>query len=368
MADIANARKTVALEIYNNWSQGPSLMSVFADGDMTESPSKDIPYVGAITVAQSDTQTAQTSTFSRHELQNNLQALSSQKLTQTQINQLFAGNGAAIVQMLRAQLGAVRSDWDTRLITTMLSNADNAVANHSNLAGATLTAAMVYAFVGKASEISGLTPGSPKVMLVNPQMSAAIRTAFNNGFDNQRPAGFADVGLPFLGVVAGIPAFEHASVPGGVGAYAESGTIASATAASGVVTINFDSAHPFVAGQQVYTSGLEAANDVPSSSPCTVTVVDADTITIDFADSSASPPSDGAVTLGTSPTVYSATAMAIMAPTERVWWSADSVAPQVKLVDTESGNGVGVEQQVFHQHGHVIAADACKVLHAPLLS
>lgn len=368
MADIANARKAVELEIYNNWSQGPSLMSVFSASDMTESPTKDIPYVGALTVATTGTQSAATSTFSRHELQNNLIALSSQKLSQAQINQLFQGNGAAVSQMLRAQLGAVQADWDTRLITTMLSNAANAIGNHSNVGAAALTKAMVYGFVGKASEISGLTPGAPKVMLLNPQMSASIRTLFDNGFDNQRPAEMADVGLPFLGMVAGVPAFEHASVPGGVGAYAQSGSIASATASSGVVTINFSAAHPFVAGQQVYTSGLTASIDVPSSDPCPVTIVDSDTITIDFADTAGSPPGDGAVSLGTDPTVYSASSMGILVPIERLWWSADSVAPQVKLVDSRSADGVGVEQQIYHQHGHVIATDACKVLHAPLLS
>ena len=105
MADAA--RKAVQSALLDTWSRGPSLLPLLTNlGPVVRGgDSVDVPYIGSLTVATSESQAVSSTSVSVHTLTVNRPKFINQGLTMAQMAQLLNGNDAFAQQITRASSG-----------------------------------------------------------------------------------------------------------------------------------------------------------------------------------------------------------------------------------------------------------------------
>lgn len=351
MADAA--RKAVQSALLDTWSRGPSLLPLLTNlGPVVRGgDSVDVPYIGSLTVATSEAQSVSATSLSVHTLTVNRPKFINQGLTMAQMAQLLNGNDAFAQQLTRASSGQLANAIERDIIEHMITS--SAVSYHVNLAADAIVDDDVNLAEAIMREQDGVANSQGDLFwLVSPRAAASIKNAADFSYDSISPQG--GVGLPLIGQINGIPVYTHNAMPGSVDALRQQVATSAVSISSNVATATVPSGHGFVAGQQIWTSGL--TTNVAVGSPVTITSVTATTIVYPLT------AADGALADGVG-TIYSASSMAALVYRPWLWYATDGEIPFVELVKREANAGYGL--QLFQHLGRAMATGAAVIMHAP---
>lgn len=343
--------KYVQSQILDTWTRGPSIIPLITDlsGEVPNGDTIDaFPQMVSPTVNSSESAAVESSSVSITQLIKNRDAFINFGLTETQRLQLLAGNYPS--SMMQSMVGTMKEAIDRDIVTYLLGLAGSA-SYHGNLAADAITAADIADIAGSAREQPGVSSLEWK-WIANPRFTASIHS--NSAYVPNPSGPTTELGLPQLGVLNGLPYFEHSAVPGSVNAMRQQVATSAVTITSNSATATVASGHGFVAGQQIWTTGL--TSNVAVSSPVTITSTTATTIVYPLTGS------DGALADGVG-TIYSASSMAILVYSPRVAYAQDRTSPMPTMVKREANAGYAM--QLFMKYGRVGLAGAAYVLHAP---
>ena len=352
MADAA--RKAVQSALLDTWSRGPSLLPLLTNlGPVVRGgDSVDVPYIGSLTVATSESQAVSSTSVSVHTLTVNRPKFINQGLTMAQMAQLLNGNDAFAQQITRASSGQLANAIERDIIEHMITS--SGVSYHVNLAGDAVTDDDVNEAEARMREQDGVANSQGDLFwLVSPKAAASIKNAADFSYDSVSPQQ-GGLGLPLIGSINGIPVYTHNAMPGGVDALRQQVATSAVSVSSNSATATVAAGHGFVAGQQIWTSGL--TTNVAVGSPVTITSVTATTIVYPLT------ASDGALADGIG-TIYSASSMAALVYRPWLWYATDGEIPFVELVKREANAGYGL--QLFQHLGRAMATGAAVIMHAP---
>jgi len=354
MADTAGSLKYVIGQILDTWSRGPSVIPLITDisGEMPNGDTIDaFPTMVAPTVATSESASVESSSISVTQLIKNRDAFVNFGLTETQRLQLLVGQYPD--QMVRRIVGSMKEYIDRQIVEYMLQSLafDASGTYHGNLAADAVTAGDIANLIGQAKDQDGYN-GEGWAWVGNPRFTASVHS--NTAYVPNPSAPTGNLGLPQLGVLNGIPYYEHNAVPGGQLATRQQAATSAVTVTSNVATATVASGHGFVAGQQIFTTGLSA--NVAVGSPVTISSVTATTIVYPLT------AADGALADGVG-TILSASSMALLVRSDKVAYASDRTSPTPMLVKRETN--AGYTMQLFLKYGRVGLAGGVWVLHAP---
>jgi hypothetical protein len=352
MADAA--RKAVQSALLDTWSRGPSLLPLLTNlGPVVRGgDSVDVPYIGSLTVATSESQAVSATSLSVYTMTVNRPKFINQGLTMAQMAQLLNGNDAFAQQITRASSGQLANAIERDIVEHII--ASTGVAYHVNLAADAIIDDDLNAAEAVMREQDGVanTMGD-LAWVVSPRAAASIKNAADFSYDSVSPLQ-GGVGLPMLGSINGIPVYTHNALPGAVDALRQQVATSAVSITSNVATATVASGHGFVAGQQIWTSGL--TSNVPVDTPVTITSVTATTIVYPLT------ASNGALADGVG-TIYSASSMAMLIHRPWIYYGMDGEIPAVELVKREANAGYGL--QLFQHLGRAMATGAAVIVHAP---
>ena len=351
MADAA--RKAVQSALLDTWSRGPSLLPLLTNlGPVVRGgDSVDVPYIGDLTVNTSESGSVAASSLSVYTLTVNRPKFINQGITMAQMAQLLNGNDQFTAQLTRASAAQLANAIERDLVEHMITQAP--VAQHVNLAADAITDDDLNEAEAKITQQAGVASDRGSLFwLMNPMAAASIKNAAQFSYDSVAPQG--QLGLPQIGLLNGIPAYTHAAVPGSVEGLRQQVATSAVTISSNSATATVPSGHGFVAGQQIWTSGL--TTNVTVGSPVTITSVTSTTIVYPLT------AGDGALADGVG-TIYSASSMALLCYSPWIWYAADGEIPNVELVKREANAGYGL--QLFQHIGRTLAAGSVYIVHAP---
>ena len=272
-------------------------------------------------------------------------------LTETQRMQLLVGQYPE--QMIRRIVGTMKEYIDRQLVEYMLQSLayDTSATYHGNVAADAVTAGDIANLIGAAKDQDGYN-GDGWAWVGNPRFTASVHS--NTAYVPNPSAPTGNLGLPQLGVLNGIPYYEHNAVPGGQLAMRQQIATSAVTISSNVATATVAAGHGFVPGQIIYTTGL--TTNVPIGTPVAITSVTATTIVYPLT------ASDGALADGIG-TIYSASSMALLVRSDRIAYAQDRTSPTPMLVKRETN--AGYTMQLFLKYGRIGLAGGVWVLHAP---
>jgi hypothetical protein len=352
MADAA--RKAVQSALLDTWSRGPSLLPLLTNlGPVVRGgDSVDVPYIGSLTVATSESQAVSATSLSVYTMTVNRPKFINQGLTMAQMAQLLNGNDAFAQQITRASSGQLANAIERDIVEHIITN--TGVAYHVNLAADAVTDEDINAAEAVMREQDGVANAMGDLAwVVSPRAAASIKNAADFSYDSVAPLQ-GGVGLPMLGSINGIPVYTHNALPGAVDALRQQVATSAVSISTNVATATVPSGHGFVAGQQIWTSGL--TTNVAVGSPVTITSVTATTIVYPLTGS------DGALADGVG-TIYSASSMAMLIHRPWIYYGMDGEIPAVELVKREANAGYGL--QLFQHLGRAMATGAAVIVHAP---
>ena len=352
MADAA--RKAVQSALLDTWSRGPSLLPLLTNlGPVVRGgDSVDVPYIGSLTVATSESQAVSATSLSVYTMTVNRPKFINQGLTMAQMAQLLNGNDAFAQQITRASSGQLANAIERDIVEHIITN--TGVSYHVNLAADAVTDEDINAAEAVMREQDGVANAMGDLAwVVSPRAAASIKNAADFSYDSVAPLQ-GGVGLPMLGSINGIPVYTHNALPGAVDALRQQTATSAVTISSNVATAPVPAGHGFVAGQQIWTSGL--TTNVPVGTPVTITSVTATTIVYPLT------ASDGALADGVG-TIYSASSMAMLIHRPWIYYGMDGEIPAVELVKREANAGYGL--QLFQHLGRAMATGAAVIVHAP---
>lgn len=352
MADAA--RKAVQSALLDTWSRGPSLLPLLTNlGPVVRGgDSVDVPYIGSLTVATSESQAVSATSLSVYTMTVNRPKFINQGLTMAQMAQLLNGNDAFAQQITRASSGQLANAIERDIVEHIITS--TGVSYHVNLAADAVTDDDLNAAEAVMREQDGVANAMGDLAwVVSPRAAASIKNAADFSYDSVAPLQ-GGVGLPMLGSINGIPVYTHNALPGAVDALRQQVATSAVSISTNVATATVPSGHGFVAGQQIWTSGL--TTNVAVSSPVTITSVTATTIVYPLT------ASDGALADGVG-TIYSASSMAMLIHRPWIYYGMDGEIPAVELVKREANAGYGL--QLFQHLGRAMATGAAVIVHAP---
>ena len=354
MAETAGSLKYVIGQILDTWSRGPSVIPLISDisGEMPNGDTIDaFPSMVAPTVATSESASVESSSVSITQLIKNRDAFVNFGLTETQRLQLLTGQYPE--QMVRRIVGTMKEYIDRDIVSYALTNLayDTSATYHGNVAGDAVTAGDIADLIGRAKDQDGYN-GEGWAWIGNPRFTASVHS--NSAYVPNPSAPTGNLGLPQLGVLNGIPYYEHNAIPGGQLAMRQQVATSAVTVSSNVATATVASGHGFVPGQIIWTSGL--TTNVAVGSPVAITSVTATTIVYPLT------AADGALADGVG-TIYSASSMALLVRSDRLAYAQDRTSPTPMLVKRETN--AGYTMQLFMKYGRVGLAGGVWVLHAP---
>jgi hypothetical protein len=352
MADAA--RKAVQSALLDTWSRGPSLLPLLTNlGPVVRGgDSVDVPYVGTLTVATSESQAVSATSLSVYTMTVNRPKFINQGLTMAQMAQLLNGNDAFAQQITRASSGQLANAIERDIVEHIITS--TGVAYHVNLAADAVTDDDLNAAEAVMREQDGVANAMGDLAwVVSPRAAASIKNAADFSYDSVAPLQ-GGVGLPMLGSINGIPVYTHNALPGAVDALRQQVATSAVSISTNVATATVPSGHGFVAGQQIWTSGL--TTNVAVGSPVTISSVTATTIVYPLT------ASDGALADGVG-TIYSASSMAMLIHRPWIYYGMDGEIPAVELVKREANAGYGL--QLFQHLGRAVATGAAVIVHAP---
>jgi hypothetical protein len=352
MADAA--RKAVQSALLDTWSRGPSLLPLLTNlGPVVRGgDSVDVPYIGSLTVATSESQAVSATSLSVYTMTVNRPKFINQGLTMAQMAQLLNGNDAFAQQITRASSGQLANAIERDIVEHIITN--TGVSYHVNLAADAVTDEDINAAEAVMREQDGVANAMGDLAwVVSPRAAASIKNAADFSYDSVSPLQ-GGVGLPMLGSINGIPVYTHNALPGAVDALRQQVATSAVTVSGNSATATVPSGHGFVAGQQIWTSGL--TTNVAVGSPVTITSVTATTIVYPLT------AGDGALADGVG-TIYSASSMAMLIHRPWIYYGMDGEIPAVELVKREANAGYGL--QLFQHLGRAVATGAAVIVHAP---
>jgi hypothetical protein len=352
MADAA--RKAVQSALLDTWSRGPSLLPLLTNlGPVVRGgDSVDVPYIGSLTVATSESQAVSATSLSVYTMTVNRPKFINQGLTMAQMAQLLNGNDAFAQQITRASSGQLANAIERDIVEHIITS--TGVAYHVNLAADAVTDEDINAAEAVMREQDGVANAMGDLAwVVSPRAAASIKNAADFSYDSVSPQQ-GGVGLPMLGSINGIPVYTHNALPGAVDALRQQAATSAVSVSTNVATATVPAGHGFVAGQQIWTSGL--TTNVAVGSPATITSVTATTIVYPLT------ASDGALADGVG-TIYSASSMAMLIHRPWIYYGMDGEIPAVELVKREANAGYGL--QLFQHLGRAMATGAAVIVHAP---
>lgn len=352
MADAA--RKAVQSALLDTWSRGPSLLPLLTNlGPVVRGgDSVDVPYIGSLTVATSESQAVSATSLSVYTMTVNRPKFINQGLTMAQMAQLLNGNDAFAQQITRASSGQLANAIERDIVEHIITN--TGVSYHVNLAADAVTDEDINAAEAVMREQDGVANAMGDLAwVVSPRAAASIKNAADFSYDSVAPLQ-GGVGLPMLGSINGIPVYTHNALPGAVEALRQQVATSAVSISTNVATATVPSGHGFVAGQQIWTSGL--TTNVAVGSPVTITSVTSTTIVYPLT------ASDGALADGIG-TIYSASSMAMLIHRPWIYYGMDGEIPAVELVKREANAGYGL--QLFQHLGRAMATGAAVIVHAP---
>lgn len=352
MADAA--RKAVQSALLDTWSRGPSLLPLLTNlGPVVRGgDSVDVPYIGSLTVATSESQAVSATSLSVYTMTVNRPKFINQGLTMAQMAQLLNGNDAFAQQITRASSGQLANAIERDIVEHIITS--TGVAYHVNLAADAVTDEDLNAAEAVMREQDGVANAMGDLAwVVSPRAAASIKNAADFSYDSVSPLQ-GGVGLPMLGSINGIPVYTHNALPGAVDALRQQVATSAVSISTNVATATVPSGHGFVAGQQIWTSGL--TTNVAVGSPVTITSVTATTIVYPLT------AGDGALADGVG-TIYSASSMAMLIHRPWIYYGMDGEIPAVELVKREANAGYGL--QLFQHLGRAMATGAAVIVHAP---
>ena len=352
MADAA--RKAVQSALLDTWSRGPSLLPLLTNlGPVVRGgDSVDVPYIGSLTVATSESQAVSATSLSVYTMTVNRPKFINQGLTMAQMSQLLNGNDAFAQQITRASSGQLANAIERDIVEHIITS--TGVAYHVNLAADAVTDDDLNAAEAVMREQDGVANAMGDLAwVVSPRAAASIKNAADFSYDSVAPQQ-GGVGLPMLGSINGIPVYTHNALPGAVDALRQQVATSAVSISTNVATATVPSGHGFVAGQQIWTSGL--TTNVAVGSPVTITSVTATTIVYPLT------AGDGALADGVG-TIYSASSMAMLIHRPWIYYGMDGEIPAVELVKREANAGYGL--QLFQHLGRAMATGAAVIVHAP---
>jgi hypothetical protein len=354
MAETSGSLKYVIGQILDTWSRGPSVIPLISDisGEMPNGDTIDaFPSMVAPTVATSESASVESSSISVTQLIKNRDAFVNFGLTETQRLQLLVGQYPE--QMVRRIVGSMKEYIDRQIVEYMLQSLayDASGTYHGNIAADAVSAGDIANLIGQAKDQDGYN-GEGWAWIGNPRFTASVHS--NTAYVPNPAAPTGNLGLPQLGVLNGIPYYEHNAVPGGQLATRQQVATSAVTVSSNVATATVASGHGFVAGQQIFTTGL--TTNVAVGSPATISSVTATTIVYPLT------ASDGALADGVG-VIYSASSMALLVRSDKVAYAQDRTSPTPMLVKRETN--AGYTMQLFMKYGRIGLAGGVWVLHAP---
>jgi hypothetical protein len=352
MADAA--RKAVQSALLDTWSRGPSLLPLLTNlGPVVRGgDSVDVPYIGSLTVATSESQAVSATSLSVYTMTVNRPKFINQGLTMAQMSQLLNGNDAFAQQITRASSGQLANAIERDIVEHIITN--TGVSYHVNLAADAVSDEDLNAAEAVMREQDGVANAMGDLAwVVSPRAAASIKNAADFSYDSVAPLQ-GGVGLPMLGSINGIPVYTHNALPGAVDALRQQVATSAVSISTNVATATVPSGHGFVAGQQIWTSGL--TTNVPVGTPVTITSVTATTIVYPLT------AGDGALADGVG-TIYSASSMAMLIHRPWIYYGMDGEIPAVELVKREANAGYGL--QLFQHLGRAMATGAAVIVHAP---
>jgi len=352
MADAA--RKAVQSALLDTWSRGPSLLPLLTNlGPVVRGgDSVDVPYIGSLTVATSESQAVSATSLSVYTMTVNRPKFINQGLTMAQMAQLLNGNDAFAQQITRASSGQLANAIERDIVEHIITS--TGVAYHVNLAADAVTDEDINAAEAVMREQDGVANAMGDLAwVVSPRAAASIKNAADFSYDSVAPLQ-GGVGLPMLGSINGIPVYTHNALPGAVDALRQQVATSAVSISTNVATATVPSGHGFVAGQQIWTSGL--TTNVAVGSPVTISSVTATTIVYPLT------AGDGALADGVG-TIYSASSMAMLIHRPWIYYGMDGEIPAVELVKREANAGYGL--QLFQHLGRAMATGAAVIVHAP---
>ena len=352
MADAA--RKAVQSALLDTWSRGPSLLPLLTNlGPVVRGgDSVDVPYIGSLTVASSESQAVSATSLSVYTMTVNRPKFINQGLTMAQMAQLLNGNDAFAQQITRASSGQLANAIERDIVEHIITN--TGVSYHVNLAADAVSDEDLNAAEAVMREQDGVANAMGDLAwVVSPRAAASIKNAADFSYDSVAPLQ-GGVGLPMLGSINGIPVYTHNALPGAVDALRQQVATSAVSISTNVATATVPSGHGFVAGQQIWTSGL--TTNVAVGSPVTITSVTATTIVYPLT------AGDGALADGVG-TIYSASSMAMLIHRPWIYYGMDGEIPAVELVKREANAGYGL--QLFQHLGRAMATGAAVIVHAP---
>lgn len=356
MAD--NAKKAVLDFLQDNWTRGPSILDLLTDlGPVVRGgDSVDVPSKPAATVNTSEAGAVEAASFNTTTLVVNRNKFINQGITQTQYSQLLNGSGKVAEQIARANAGALFNSIDRDVIEYLIRDVASAsAANHVNVAASAVTDNMVNNVEASIREQDGIATASAGLFwLLSPRAAAALKSV-TEYIPSVPQSQQGVLGLPMVASVNGIPAYMHNGVPGAVEALRQQIATSAVTVTGNVATATVAAGHGFVAGQQIYTTGLSANAGTPAV-PVTISAVSATTITFPLT------AADGALADGVG-VIYSASSMALLCYTPWIFYALDGLVPYVELVKREANSGW--THQMFQNLGRVAHSGSVRVLHAP---
>jgi hypothetical protein len=352
MADAA--RKAVQSALLDTWSRGPSLLPLLTNlGPVVRGgDSVDVPYIGSLTVATSESQAVSATSLSVYTMTVNRPKFINQGLTMAQMAQLLNGNDAFAQQITRASSGQLANAIERDIVEHIITN--TGVSYHVNLAADAVTDDDLNAAEAVMREQDGVANAMGDLAwVVSPRAAASIKNAADFSYDSVSPSQ-GGVGLPMLGSINGIPVYTHNALPGAVDALRQQVATSAVSVSGNSATATVPAGHGFVAGQQIWTSGL--TTNVAVGSPVTITSVTATTIVYPLT------AGDGALADGVG-TIYSASSMAMLIHRPWIYYGMDGEIPAVELVKREANAGYGL--QLFQHLGRAMATGAAVIVHAP---
>lgn len=347
MAD--NAAKAVRTDLINTWNRGDELLPLCTDlsNPTSGKDSIDIPSAADVTVNSSETAAVAASSFSTETLSINIDKFVNQGITQQQESQLLNG-GAFTSQLSRLCAANLRNSIQREIIEEMIAS-----ASHHNLAADAPTENDINDLEGQMREQGGIAnSGQGLAWVMNPRAHAKIKNIADFDAGARAPASGA-VGLPFIGMINGIPAYLHNGIPGQVDSLRQQAAISAVSVATNDATLTVPTGHGFVVGQQVYTEDLTADGGT-AASPVAITAVSATTVNIPITTG------DGAMADGVG-TLYSASNMAVLMYKPWVFFGLDRTIPSVRQVPRE-GNA-GWTLQMYLRMGRHVRSGAVQLLH-----
>jgi hypothetical protein len=352
MADAA--RKAVQSALLDTWSRGPSLLPLLTNlGPVVRGgDSVDVPYIGSLTVATSESQAVSATSLSVYTMTVNRPKFINQGLTMAQMAQLLNGNDAFAQQITRASSGQLANAIERDIVEHIITN--TGVSYHVNLAADAISDEDINAAEAVMREQDGVANAMGDLAwVVSPRAAASIKNAADFSYDSVAPLQ-GGVGLPMLGSINGIPVYTHNALPGAVDALRQQVATSAVSISTNVATATVPAGHGFVAGQQIWTSGL--TTNVAVGSPVTISSVTSTTIVYPLT------ASDGALADGIG-TIYSASSMAMLIHRPWIYYGMDGEIPAVELVKREANAGYGL--QLFQHLGRAMATGAAVIVHAP---